>query len=274
MLEKKTTITAQDQKPLHLNIYLPEESQPDRVILTVHGFGEYGMRYRNWARNFTDRNCAVFAHDQRGHGLTEGPRGVISGYPQFIEDIDTVMDKIRSDYPGLPVILYGHSMGGNISLNYLMQNKDAAISLAIISSPWLRLKKDTPLFLVRLIEKVMGPEFVLKTKLNTLSSDRAYLKEISADGLYHKFISATMAKGVMEAGLYIINNPDLLTTPTLLMSGGKDMIVDLKSIERLASSGNPRIRYLPWPDLHHELHNETRREEVFSAVWEFISENS
>ena len=274
MLEEKMTITAQDQKPLHLNIFLPAESPPDRVILTVHGFGEYGMRYRNWARHFTDRNCIVFAHDQRGHGLTEGPRGVIGSYRQFLEDIDAVLEKIRSDYPELPVILYGHSMGGNISLNYLMKNQDAPINLAIISSPWLRLKKDTPLVLVRLIEKIMGPEFVLKTKLNTLSSDRADLKEISIAGLYHKFISATMAKGVMEAGLFALGNPDLLTVPTLLMSGGKDMIVDLKSIEQLAASGNPLVRYLPWPDLHHELHNETRREEVFAAVWDFITEHS
>lgn len=269
MIFKQTTVPGNGQPPLNLNAYLPEGQPLTRVVLAVHGFGEYGSRYRNWAERFTERGCAFYAHDQRGHGLTEGPRGYVENFDVFLADLDAVLARIRTEHPGIPIILYGHSMGGNIALRYLMTRPEGA-DLAVVSSPWLKLRKDTPLFLVKLLERILGPEFALQIKLDTLSSDKAYLKEISSEGLYHTRISVAMAKGVMESGLFILGHPHLLAVPTLLMSAGSDRIVDLKSISRLAASGNPAIEVLNWESFHHELHNEKGRSEVFDAVWSYI----
>lgn len=270
MIETTMMIKGYQDDPLYLRLFAPE-TQGTRIILGVHGFAEYSSRYRNWARRFVDKNCLFYIYDQRGHGMTPGPKGVILDYGIFLEDLKLVVEKIHQDHPTLPIILYAHSMGGNIALNYLMKKQPKEISLAVISSPWLRLKKETPLFLVRLMEKVFGPAHLVTTKLHSLSHDKGYLKEIADPALVHKEIGTAMAKGIMEGGRSILAHSQLLHTPILLLSAGEDRIVSKKAIDRFAASGNPFITYKSWPGLFHELHNEFQRDEVFDYVWAYLT---
>ena len=274
MKEKTIKILASDKQELNLNIYTPDTKDPRVVILGVHGFGEFGERYRKVAEYFTDQGAAFYIHDQRGHGLTPGHRGIIDSYDSFLDDIDLVLKTISEEQGNKPVVLYGHSMGGNIAIRYLMTRKGDNIASSIISSPWLKLYKDTPLFLVKIMEKVLGPGFRIKAKIGSLSHDRDHLKEVNSSGLYHNYISTTMARGVIESGLFILDNPELLTTPTLLMSAEFDNVVDLKSIENFASCCSENLEYIKWPDMFHELHNEKERQQVLAAAWDFILVNS
>jgi len=222
------------------------------------------------AEYFTSQGAAFYIHDQRGHGLTPGKRGVIDSYNSFLDDVDLITKRIYEEHSGKPVVLYGHSMGGNIAIRYLMTRSNNSIAASIISSPWLKLYKETPIFLVKIMERVLGPGFSIKAKIGYLSHDRDHLKEVNSAGLYHNHISTTMARGVMESGLFILNNPQLLTTPTLLMSAELDNVVDLKAIENFASCCNNNLEYIKWPDMFHELHNEKERQQVLERAWDFI----
>lgn len=270
MDERNIKVIAADGQELNLNIYAPEAKNPELIILGVHGFGEFGERYSKVAEYFVGKGASFYIHDQRGHGLTPGRRGVVETYEDFLDDLDLILGMIREEHGNKPIIIYGHSMGGNIALNYLMTRDSHNISSTIISSPWLKLYKDTPLFLVKLLERVMGPDFRIKAKIGSLSHDKEHLMDVNSSGLYHNYICAAMARGVMESGLFILDNPQLLTTPTLLMSAGEDNVVDVKAIERLAGSGNPNIEYVKWPNMFHELHNEKERQQVLAAAWDFI----
>lgn len=274
MLEKTTKILTPDRQELNLNIYTPALNKPKVIIMGIHGFGEFGERYKKVAEYFTKQGAAFYIHDQRGHGLTPGKRGVIDSYDYFLEDIDTILKKIYEEHENIPIVLYGHSMGGNIAIRYLMSRNNDRIAASIISSPWLRLYKETPLFLVRIMEKVLGPGFSIKAKIGYLSHDRDHLREVNSAGLYHNYISTTMARGVMESGLFILNNPDLLTTPTLLMSAELDNVVDLKAIDTFASCCSNNIEYIKWPEMFHELHNEKERQQVLERAWDFILTNT
>ncbi|MDD2371547.1 MAG: alpha/beta fold hydrolase [Firmicutes bacterium] len=274
MKEQRKIILTKDKKEMNLNIYNPDNLTPKVIILGVHGFGEFGERYKKVAEYFTTQGAAFYIHDQRGHGLTPGKRGVIDSYDSFLDDIDLVLDTIKEDHQNKPVVIYGHSMGGNIALKYLMTRENRNITSSIISSPWLKLYKDTPLFLVKLLQNVLGRDFTIKAKIGALSHDREHLKEVNQSGLYHNFISTTMARGIMESGLFILNNPTLLTTPTLLMSAELDNVVDLNSIEKLAKLNIDKIEYINWPDMFHELHNELERQKVLTTAWDFIISTS
>lgn len=272
MKERESQFKGKDGSSIGLMVYEPDQPASG-IVIGVHGFAEYGLRYRGLAGQFTEKGFGFYIHDQRGHGRTPGPRGVIRDYEDFLDDIDQLLELVKAEHPGKPILYYGHSMGGNIALNHLIRRQPEGVVLGIISSPWLHLHKETPLFLIRLLEKLKGPDFTVETKLHALSHDREYLKAIAVEELYHKSISTHMAKGIMEAGLYALNHPMELKIPTLLMAAGEDLVVDTKAIDHLAHSGNEQILYLKWPGLYHELHNEFQRDEVFSAVWEFISEN-
>lgn len=272
MQEKNTKIQASDNQELNLNIYTPGFKKPDVVILGIHGFGEFGERYKKVAEYFTGQGAAFYIHDQRGHGLTPGKRGGIDSYDSFLKDIDSIIEKIYEENGNVPIVLYGHSMGGNIAIRYLMSHNN--IAAGIISSPWLKLYKETPIFLVKILERVLGPGFSIKAKIGYLSHDRDHLREVNSAGLYHNYISTTMARGVMESGLFILDNPDLLTTPTLLMSAELDNVVDLKAIENFAACCNNNLEYIKWPDMFHELHNEKDRQQVLERAWDFILTNA
>ncbi len=270
MKEKSLKLQTKDNKKLNLNIYTPDILKAKVIILGVHGFGEFGERYKKVAEYFTQQGGAFYIHDQRGHGLTPGQRGVINSYDSFLDDIDLILETIKLDYPSEPIVIYGHSMGGNIALKYLMTRDAHKITSSIISSPWLKLYKETPIYLVKLLQKIFGPNFRVKAKIGTLSHDRDHLKDVNVSGLYHNYISTTMARGVMESGLYILNNPFLLKTPTLLMSAALDNVIDLKSIELFSDNNKDIVEYIKWPNMYHELHNELERHKILSTAWDFI----
>lgn len=101
-----------------------EAGTQDRGILLVcHGLAEHARRYERFATEMAARGYHVYAHDHRGHGETVAPNAPIGrfarhdGVDMVIKDTIAIRDLAASRHPGLPIILFGHSMGGLISLN-------------------------------------------------------------------------------------------------------------------------------------------------------------
>ncbi len=99
-------------------------SGPERGILHLcHGLAEHSARYARFAHFMSLRGFHIFAHDHRGHGATQAPDAPFGRYAhrdgpeKVVEDARAVTDMAKAMHPGLPVILFGHSMGGLIALN-------------------------------------------------------------------------------------------------------------------------------------------------------------
>lgn len=117
--------------------HLPAKGQPRAIIQINHGLAEHSLRYGRFAEFLSARGFHVYAHDHRGHGFTKVP-GVPAG--RFAEkdgmhtvlgDVDAVIDVVRSRHSGLPFVIFGHSMGGLIALNYILQHADKVDAAAI-----------------------------------------------------------------------------------------------------------------------------------------------
>ena len=91
---------------------------PSHVVCLIHGIGEYAGRFQRVAEYFNRAGIAVVSMDLRGHGRSEGKRGHCAPREEILKDIDSLIEYGKEFYPGLPIILYGHSMGGNIVLDY------------------------------------------------------------------------------------------------------------------------------------------------------------
>ncbi|WP_274628310.1 alpha/beta fold hydrolase [Arvimicrobium flavum] len=121
-----------------LNLYVRKTDRPARGVVQInHGLAEHAARYARFADYLAGRGYHSYAHDHRGHGHTkaqDAPLGrfaAANGDAQVVADIAAVHDRIAEDHPGLPVIVFGHSMGGLVATSFLIRHSDRAHAAAI-----------------------------------------------------------------------------------------------------------------------------------------------
>lgn len=272
---KSTTYASFDGMKLSGYIWEPKE-KPKAIINLVHGFGEYSERYDQWAIRFTEKGFLVHAIDYRGHGKSDGRRGHINKFNDFLSDIDVLVKESRKLYSDLPQYIYGHSLGGNIVTNYILKRENDFRG-AIISSPWYKLSFDPSalmLFFARIMNKLY-PKFTQESKLEVkgLSHDQKVVEDYIKDPLVHEKISARMFYEIVHAGRWVLENTEEINLPVLIQHGNDDNITSYKASKEFfekARSLNKDIEYKEWEGMYHELHNELKRDEVFELVAEWI----
>ena len=240
---------------------------PDRVICIVHGIGEYGGRFDRVAEAFRSAGMAVTALDLRGHGESPGRRGHCAPRNRVLDDVSGLIEYTEKRYPGKPVVLYGHSMGGNIALDYRARGRFNDHPAAyIISAPWIRLVRPIPAVLyrtVKLISRIV-PSMTIGSSIDEgLLGNPDKVKPFNENPMVHNRISLQCAVDGFETGLAMENgtmddNGRAFGIPTLLMHGGDDRICDVEGSRRVAKlmeDSGDSIEYIEWKGLFHEIHN-------------------
>lgn len=95
--------------------YFAAKEKPSAVILALHGFNDYSRGFEDAGKVLADRGIAVYAYDQRGFGATK-QRGIWAGSDRLTDDAIAFAATLRALYPGTPLYLMGHSMGGAVSI--------------------------------------------------------------------------------------------------------------------------------------------------------------
>jgi alpha-beta hydrolase superfamily lysophospholipase len=235
----------------------------------VHGLGEHIGRYTQLFELFNEAGLYCAGFDHYGHGKSPGKRGDIIGYKHFNKEIETLISFVEKSMHNLPIILYGHSMGGNIVLHHLL-DKHPSVKCAIVSSPWL--KSDTKIPAVKkLLSSVMlylNPSLTVSNELdpNGISSDPAEVKRYIEDTLVHDRISVRLFHQVTEAAGKILSNADKIDVPVLLLHGTSDTFTSHLGSKECADTNPDRIELKLFPGMRHELHHESSRDMVFKTV--------
>lgn len=272
---KSTSYSSFDGIKLSGYLWLPKEN-PKAIINLVHGFGEYSERYDQWATWFVEKGIAVHAIDYRGHGKSDGKRGYVSNFDDFLKDVDVLLEESKKLFPNLPQFIYGHSLGGNIVTNYILK-KDRSLQGAVISSPWYRLSfKPSILTLIsaRVMNKIY-PRFTQNSTLEAtgLSHDQEIVNQYIKDPLIHEKISARMFAEIYSAGKWVVENTEKLNIPVLIQHGNDDHVTSYKASKEFfekAKSQGKDIEYKEWNGLYHELHNELNKIEIFAYVLNWL----
>jgi alpha-beta hydrolase superfamily lysophospholipase len=246
---------------------------PDRiprgVINLVHGFGEHSGRYDAWAKCFTLEGFVVRSFDLRGHGRSEGKRGYASNYDKFINDLLLFLENGKKWFPDLPTFLYGHSFGGNLVLNYAIQNNISFTGI-VVTSPWLDLKyqpSTIKMIFGRLFKKIM-PGAVFKTGLNpgVISRDLRVVHSYKNDILVHDQISLKLFFQICENGLKASRSIFKINVPLLVMHGNGDELISCKTTREFVRNASDKTNYVEWEGGFHELHNDIDKEKVFDIL--------
>lgn len=120
--------------------YSWHDDDPEKVVCIVHGIGEYGGRFDRVAERFREGGMAVLALDLRGHGDSVEKKGHCAPRREVLEDVSSLLEYAAEKYPGRKIVLYGHSMGGNITLDYRARGRLNHMPCGyLISAPWIRL---------------------------------------------------------------------------------------------------------------------------------------
>jgi len=265
-------IESSDSTKLFLRSW--ESAKPKAVIAIVHGIGEHGFRYDNWAKMFVDKGFSVYTVDYRGHGRAEGKRGFVNSFDDLLNDVDAYLKHVSDKHPSVPLVLYGHSLGGNIVINYTLQRENIH-NLLIATSPWLDLYSPLPkplLAIAKLLHKVF-PNLIMNStiKAKILSHDKQVVKDYEDDEYVHPKVSLNLLFGGIENAQYACNNANEIKVPMLLMHGTEDKATLFAASKRFANSNTTNVSFIEWKGLYHELHNEFEKEEVFESIISWLN---
>jgi len=238
------------------------------TVIIVHGMGEHLKRYYHVAKKFTDNNFNVIAYDNFGHGKTSGKRGHNPNFEALLDVIEFNINKAVEISENLPVFLYGHSMGGNLVINYTIR-KNHNLKGVIATSPFLKLAFEPPAWkmsLGKILQKI-APSITLGNELNAnhISRDSKQVELYKTDPLVHDKISPNYSITILETGDWAINNANTLKTPIFVIHGTDDKIISCEgSKEFCEKSDLAELQLIEGG--YHELQNDICKDEFLELV--------
>ncbi|MFZ2103111.1 MAG: alpha/beta hydrolase [Oricola sp.] len=279
------------------------------VVHILHGLAEHSARYEGFAGELSAAGYHVYAHDHRGHGFTQAPgapAGVFdaggNGTTLVLDDVASVHDMIAAAHPGLPLILFGHSMGGIIGMAYTLRSPERLAAAAIWNAnltteplfqagklviAWerFRLGSDVPSALLPALTFGVWAKSVedRRTDFDWLSHDPKIVDAYIADPLCGWPASVGMWGDLFKlvsAGTRVAAAPERAKElPYNLIGGGRDPSAAFgKTVkgqaDRMRKAGFADVTLTIYPEFRHETLNEVGREEAVTMLLGWMGEKA
>jgi alpha-beta hydrolase superfamily lysophospholipase len=253
------------------DLYEPAEP-PVGLIMVVHGVAEHAGRYRHVAEVLTGLGLRVAILDHRGHGRSGGKRLLARDLSEFTTDLETLRTLEVVD--GRPTYLLGHSMGGEIALDYALDHQSSLAAL-VLSAPAVLPGDDISPVLMK-VAKVIGKVVPglpgQKLSSASISRDPAVVTAYDEDPLVFR---GALPAGIGGAMLRTMDSfPSRLPSlrlPLLVLSGTADKLVNpdgARLVERLAGSSDKTLKM--YDGLYHEVFNEPEKELVLGDLADWL----
>jgi alpha-beta hydrolase superfamily lysophospholipase len=250
-------------------------SEPRAAVCLIHGAGEHAGRYSRVTEYFAEHHISSLAMDLRGHGCSVGHRGHIGPRATVLRDVDNLILSARKRCEGLPIVVYGHSIGGNIVLDYRLRGGMSAVPTAwIVSSPWLKLCR-LPSLPIRCLVRVLSavrPQTRLRGKIAPeLRGNLRIVEGVARDHLLHDSISAMTALEGYEIAKKLLDGriADRFgggKKPVIVMHGTLDKICSIEGARAFAAREGDVCSLIEWEGYFHELHNGSESETGIAVV--------
>lgn len=303
MLHQAFWLNGSDATPLYVNRWYAEQP-PKAVVMVAHGMAEHSGRYARLGAALVAAGYELYAHDQRGHGLTAsratlGHYADHDGWQLVVDDLACLNHHIRQQHPHAPIFLLAHSMGSYIGQAYLMQHscslQGAILSGSNYQPPWLyRLARaiahverwrQGPTGRSALIDWLSFGSFNKAFKPNRspfdwLSRDPEEVDKYVNDPLCGFRCSNQLWLDLL-GGLLQITPPRNLaqidsSLPLLVVGGERDPVSQGKRLQDLANAlrqaGSRQVQLKIYPDARHELLNESNREQVTHDLIDWLEQ--
>ncbi len=250
------------------------EAEPKAVILLIHGYAEHSGRYQYFAGHCLSNGYVVYAMDHWGHGQSDGTPGFVPGFSVFHDGVDQLLARAKQDFPDLPIMLVGHSMGGLISATYLLEKQDK-FAACVLSGPAVKAAEEPSAFL-KIISGFLSRFFpklgVLELDPNGVSRDPQVVADYLADPLvYNGKMGARLAVEMLGNMTRIQQDAGQISLPLLMLHGGKDSLAAAEGSSFLDAHVSSTTKMLKiYPELFHEIFNEPEKDEVLNDMTDWL----
>jgi alpha-beta hydrolase superfamily lysophospholipase len=233
---QRLAVTARDGATLAIHEWAPPTRVPGRpVLLLLHGIAMHAEPFGALAFGFTRHGIPLIAPDLRGHGRSEGVRGLLAEPHVLRADLGVVIGRIAKRYPGAPVVLAGDSMGGLLAADYAWRGEQPLAGLALLVPAFgvhpARLEKPV----AELVGAVGKGRVVIATpeKIHASTRNPAFAKARLADPLALPEVRVSYLLTLARLEHEWPKAAAEVRLPLFVGVAGRDRIVDNKAAERV-----------------------------------------
>ena len=282
------------------------DSKPRAVVQIAHGIAEHIDRYRPFMEFLADNGFVVAGNDHLGHGKSirvpeeQGFFAEKDGWWRVVDDMDKLHDIMSNEYPELPYVLFGHSMGSFLTRTYLIKHPDKYDGVILSGtghqSPALVLGGNAAASVMAKLNGAMGDGAKLdslafgtylnkienpRTKFDWLSRDTEQVDKYIADPLCGFVGKIGLYRDMMQGIKFITDKKNIAQMnkekPVYFMSGDGDPVGDYgKGVERaykaFCDAGLHDVFMRLYPGGRHEMLNETNKEQVYQNILSWLNE--
>jgi alpha-beta hydrolase superfamily lysophospholipase len=252
--------------------------QPKAALILTHGYGEHSGRYAHVGEALNSAGYSLYAYDLRGHGKSGGPRGHTPSMAHLLDDLSRVITRVKQQTTSVKIFVYGHSMGGNITLTYAHE-RPSGLAGVIANAPWIRRAiegSSLQMTLARVMANLF-PRFSQQVPAlaGKLSRDTEMDDSGNSDPLSHRTMSAKLFAEVTQAAQQLLVNAPTLKVPLYLTHGTDDSIIALDgSAEYFERCGTTDKIFKTYEGGYHELHNDLGRDVYFSDMIDWLNRHT
>ncbi|KAL5516052.1 hypothetical protein EMCRGX_G001312 [Ephydatia muelleri] len=253
-------------------------TSPKVLLFICHGVGEHMGRYNKLAKHLAEGGVLVYGHDHVGHGKSEGDRVHIERFDTYVLDVFNHIGDMNAEYPGVPSMMLGHSMGGLIA-TLVVEQHPSLISAILLSAPALdtipaygSLMANVTQYAVQLVV-VCFPQAQLKTfDINDISSIPEEAREYAEDPMvYHGGMKAKFIDEFMNAVGRARNSLHLISLPLFLMHGDRDRLVPISASQFVQRNiGSESKTYEIFPEHCHEILHDKGQDRAVQLITDWI----
>jgi alpha-beta hydrolase superfamily lysophospholipase len=257
---------------------VPENLEAGLII--VHGIAEHSERYRHVAQALASRGIACFVYDQRGHGRSPGTRTHIADFGEFAGDLERMGGMLRERFSGLPLFVWGHSMGSIVVILAALDGLHWARGVITSGCALDALPKlDGAAGAALRIAAALAPRLRISLRIDATALTRVehIQREHMSDPLVPRTASLRLLYGFALACRRCHADARKITLPWLAVHGEADKVCPVSgSRALLAALGSTDKQLITYPGLLHEVHNEDEpsRTALFALMTRWILERA
>jgi len=249
------------------------EGKPRGVVVIVPGFNSHGGQYLWVGEQFAAKGLAVYALDLRGRGRSDGERFYVEKIEDYVEDVATFVRKAKSENPGLPVFVLGHSAGGVVSCVYTLDHQSEIDGLICESFAYELPVPDIVLSFLKGLSYITPHTHVFSLKNDDFSRDPQVVESMNDDPLIKgESQPAQTARVMINADSRLREEFPLIKLPVLILHGTEDKATKPSGSQHFYEQAGSTDKTLKLYEGHfHDLLNDFNKEVVMADITSWIA---